>query len=162
MCFLQQRCLWLFHKHSSDHLCPQGAQDDISQCGNQDSKLQRWVFTSDAPFHLLKIFFSVLWFQGTAVAINSMYWDHSQPLGQTGTNWLLSILVCPPQLNSCLKTACWKHPRDKWASNWFQRLVWEGTRWSEPRYTWIFIYLYTKMYKFIYIYPLSSKGRYLG
>lgn len=28
----------------------------IFQCGNQDSKLQRGVFTSDAPFHLLKIF----------------------------------------------------------------------------------------------------------
>lgn len=74
----------------------------IHSVGNQDWKLQRWVFTLDALFHLLKCdFHSVLWLQGTAVPINSMYWDHSQPLGQTGMNWLLSIFSLLNWIAAC-------------------------------------------------------------
>lgn len=64
---------------------PEGRRMMFHSVGNQDWKLQRWVFTLDALFHLLK-----MWFSQCAVIAGNCCTNKLNVLGSlpaSGTNW---------------------------------------------------------------------------
>lgn len=64
---------------------PEGRRMMFHSVGNQDWKLQRWLFTLDALFHLLK-----MWFSQCAVIAGNCCTNKLNVLGSlpdSGTNW---------------------------------------------------------------------------